>query len=176
MALMRKFCVLAAVAILIAAPSACRASDTATIGMHGVIKPECVVTATSSSVDLGDLTIDGTQTITFQVFCNSPFAYEIASQYGGLKSVVHTSAPRRFTIFVPYTVSIRIPTTGGGIADTCSSVHILKRSRHCRLTNSGNHISAEGPTTLTISWSASRDTPLAGTYRDVLTFSVAPRL
>lgn len=149
------------------------AGDTVVIELRGRIKPECTVSGTSAAEILGDITTAGIIHIPLHVYCNAPFLYKISSRHGALRHRHAHSSPRDFKILVPYTVQIRLPTDSGDIIDICSSVD-LRRPVQCRFTDSANAISSDRIGVLTVSWTANPHA-LAGTFSDVLTFTIGPR-
>jgi hypothetical protein len=126
--------------------------------------------------NLGSLDRAGASALSFTFDCNAPFAYSLTSQNGALAP--NGAAPdAASTGRLPYSVQIRIPTTGGGaLADECASAALLAPPS-CPFSNSGAAIASREAAQLAILWTSARDAGLlAGLYSDRLTLTVSPRL
>jgi hypothetical protein len=132
------------------------------------------LTALPGSVNLGALTKTGTQFIPFQVNCNAPFNYSVRSREGALKTGA-LNVPPGFVVKIPYSLETRIPTNEGLIIDQCGSATLAMSVPSCGHGGSGSAIAIEQIGSLMISWAIS-DELVVGTYTDVVTLSVSPRL
>jgi hypothetical protein len=150
------------------------ADDSIAIELIGDIEPECRLTALPGSVNLGALTKTGTQFIPFQVNCNAPFNYSVRSREGALKTGA-LNVPPGFVVKIPYSLETRIPTNEGLIIDQCGSATLAMSVPSCGHGGSGSAIAIEQIGSLMISWAIS-DELVVGTYTDVVTLSVSPRL
>lgn len=101
-----------------------RAATDTVVMIRGDVVPSCEVAGLASSAVLGNLTASGTLTLGFSTTCNAPFAYSLASAYGGLRPSSGSSAPPGFSARVPYAVRTIIPTDAGTIDQTCASTAI----------------------------------------------------
>jgi hypothetical protein len=126
--------------------------------------------------NLGNLDRAGAGSLSFTFDCNAPFAYSVTSQNGAL-TPIGTAPAAASAAHLPYSVQIRIPTTGGGtLADECTSAALLAPPS-CAFSNSGAAIASGEAAQLSIIWASARDARLlAGLYSDRLTLTVSPRL
>jgi hypothetical protein len=166
-------CVIAFFAASAQTTSAC-AGDSVAIELVGDIEPECRLTALPGGINLGTLAKTGTQLIPFQLNCNAPFDYSVRSREGGLKAGA-LNVPLGFAAKIPYALETRIPTNEGIIIDQCGSATLATAAPPCGHGGSGSAIAIEQTGSLMISW-AIGDELVAGTYTDVVTLSVSPRL
>ena len=162
--------IIAAIGLAVrAAPSL--AGDAVSIVLQGEVDPECRMSGIASVVDLGQITKTGSRVFNFGIHCNSPFRYTLRSQQGGFRNGDHALIRSGFTALIPYSVRVSIPTDAGGVLDICDSTQISGTATTCTTSDSGNGIAIEQTGSLTLSWSIAQE-PVAGTFADILTFSV----
>jgi hypothetical protein len=153
-----------------------RADDEVSIELTGQIETECRIQHPSQILQLGELQASNFRTLEFELHCNTPFQYLIRSLYGGLKNIAqHTDVSTGFLTLVPYDVQVTIPTDVDDIQDQCSSQQIQANASICQLSNSGEGISLNQTSTITIQWNADQNFT-AGTFTDVLTMNLMPIL
>jgi hypothetical protein len=153
---------------------ATHADDVVTIQLVGEIDPECRLSALPSSIELAQISASGTQSIPFEIDCNTPFEYSVRSREGALKSGV--PAPSiGFVDQILYVLQTRIPTDEFLILNQCDSQSLSGASPSCGHGNSGNATAIHQTASLAISWTVSAEV-VAGTYTDVLTLTFGPRL
>ncbi len=150
------------------------AEDSVSIELVGEIEARCRLLQLPATLDLGRLTKSGVQLVPFQIDCNSPFAYEVRSREGGLKSE-NAVVAAGFAAIIPYTLELRVPTDGGFILDQCNSATLAIALPACGHGNSGSAVAIEQTASLMISWSTSEEL-VAGVYADVVTVNVSPRI
>ena len=155
-------------------------SDTDTITITGNIVEKCELPAAPAASSLGDLGAKTSHVITFDVNCNAPFEYALASANGALEHVVYGATPG-FAHRHEYEVAVSIPTDGDTISDSCDSSEILATGATCAFTDSGSDVAIDQTATLTITWDDGPALPgaatplIAGDYADTLTITVSVR-
>jgi hypothetical protein len=150
-----------------------RAGDDVSIELSGNIEARCRLTSFPASAELGEVRQSGTHQIPFQIDCNTPFNFEVRSREGALKGQGAVTAPG-FASIIPYTLELKIPTDEGLIVSQCASSTLAAATPSCGSGTSGFAIAIEQIGSLTMSWSIA-DTPVAGSYTDVVIVSVGPR-
>jgi hypothetical protein len=152
-----------------------RAEDLVTIEVVGEIEPKCRLNAFPAGIELGQFSASGTQFVSFQIDCNTPFEYSIRSRDGALTTLGSPVQSMGFVNQIPYMLEARIPTDGDSILDRCGSAGLSGVSPSCGNGNSGNATAIDQTASLIISWAIDAEL-VAGSYTDVLTLTFGPRL
>lgn len=152
-------------------------SHTIEIRAVGQIPPVCTVTRLSSFGE-GDFGVGGELTATAGVNCNLGFALKATSENGAV--VNSKPAPSGFINVLPYMFSINLPLDQGGVLSAaCAAADMKFGQSGCTLAvgnglSSGGESAIDGTASLKATWTAPAGNPLAGTYSDTITISVAP--
>ena len=160
---------------LVASPNAIAfAADEVKITVEGSIVASCAINGMAASANLGNISQAGSLSVPFTIDCNAPFSYALKSANGGLKHQAVAAAPSGFSVLLPYSVQTVIATnSGAGINQTCTSANVKDGAVTCPFANSGNAVAINQPGSLGLSWSASGQPLVAGSYQDVLTLTVS---
>jgi hypothetical protein len=175
---------LAALALFGAWSASAFAANQVRLKLEGNILPECSIGSGSGGtsamlglpLELDDITKAGRKDYAFLVNCNAPFSYRLEAQYGALTNTALKTAPGGFTAAVPYEVSVRIPTDGAPIQDSCPSESLRSGRVSCPFTNSGNSIAMLSQAQLSLTWRSPHKVLIAGEYVDHLTIRVTTTL
>lgn len=152
-------------------------NDEASLELIGSIEPNCAITRGSGPVDLGDITEAGEANIVLAIDCNEHFGYQILSQNGGLAHQSQTATSNRFARFLPYELSIEIPTTEDIIRDAFTSAELAPgRVETTAFSHSDGGVAFSQIATLTLTWDDPAQPLLAGSYQDTLTLTVGAHL
>ena len=151
------------------------AADSVTIQLSGEISPRCEINNLAAVVDLGTLNSGGEQILQFDVHCNDSFSYQLTSRHGGLRHSDTAADNPAFLSLLPYSIDIAIPTDNGAITEQCESAQIRAGSQGCGVKASEGSAATNKTGSLVIRWD-STTTPIAGTYRDVLSLTLQPVL
>ena len=169
--------VLLAGLVVSAAPVPALAQDASlTIDVNVAVAPSCSITAATPAVYLGELSTAGSATLSFGFSCNSYFQFVLSSRHGGLRHHMWQPVPPPFVSLVPYAVSYSIGTSSGLLAGACSSSTMVLGASSCSGASSPDASAINQGVTLSLSWQLSGQYPVAGTYSDVLNFSVSAGL
>jgi hypothetical protein len=147
-----------------------------TIQLEGEIPASCRLETAGNQINLGELAGSGQTAFAFRVRCNTPFHLSLVSQHGALATNYNGLLRPGFIAVVPYQVAVNIPTSTGSIAGVCSSAALTGAAPSCQLPNSQNGIALTGEASLTLGWQTGGNVPIAGTYTDLLTLSISPRI
>ena len=158
--------------------------DRVEIELTGRIEASCKLArgGTSGSsldvnLDLGRLDDTTPREIRFNVDCNAPFEYRMASANGGLQHETRTDAASGFAALVPYRVDSTIPTDGGPLNLACESGKMIAaavKASPC-MADSGDAIAIDREGLATVSWRLDQKKPMAGKFSDTLTLWVGPK-
>jgi spore coat protein U-like protein len=152
------------------------AADSVTIQLSGEISPRCELSSPATVVELGSLNAGGEREFQFDLHCNDTFAYQLTSRHGGLShSDAAMTANAPFVSLLPYTVDITIPSDDGAMVEQCESGQLQAGVQGCGAKASGGSAATNKTGSLIIRWD-SGSTPIAGTYRDVLSLTLQPVL
>lgn len=157
-------------AVLAAAlPGAAQASDaTATLEIEGEISPRCAISMGESQVSVVLTEAGGSRAIPFSVDCNQPLAVELRSLNGGLAHVSHARGDiyPGFTGFIPYQAAFSLAVNGAATVVVGSEA---MRNAAGGATGVTPH---QATGTLALTWPASGQSLLGGTYSDVIEIRV----
>lgn len=146
--------------------------QTATFDVSTTIAPACRISYTNSSLNFGELSQPGSANLSIPFSCNSNFSFVFSSRHGGLVTHTWTPVPSPFVSLVPYNLSYNIGTDQGFLVDTCSSSNMVGQASTCRGASTLGAAAINRTVTLSFSWNLVGRYPIAGNYRDTLTFSV----
>jgi hypothetical protein len=168
---------LIAAVVVFGAGVAARANDQVQIDVRGAIEKECAISGgsgVSSGFDHLDLTREGFREVNYTINCNTPFKYQIASQYGAMQNQDTFGRSNSTLGRIYYNINVYIPTDDITIDDHCPSEAIRIGQATCRLTDSRRGIAIDRQARVTVNWPRHAFLP-AGEYSDRLTLSVAVR-
>lgn len=155
------------------------AQETLEMVVQGDVAPSCAVSFASDAMTVqGALPGALTASADFNVDCNAPFSYTLASRNGALAydgSTMLAGGSDSMGSFVRYDATVMIPLEDGApavISDTCSSDTIDDDVNTCVFTNSGTAIALDNTGTLSIATAAASEPLLAGDYTDTLTLTI----
>jgi hypothetical protein len=159
-------------ALLVTATKAAAGPSSVSIELAGSIEPRCANTGFNLPLQVKDLSASGSSAIQFEAGCNAPFQYSVVSRNGGFK--LEGAAPASgFASDLPYSVSVRIPLTGGKIIeDRFRSDQIKTGANAISFGNSGNAVSIGKTAEIKIAWEPSAKPLSAGAYQDQLTVKI----
>ncbi len=145
-----------------------------TVGISGRIDQHCSISQMPGKV--ADLKQGVSRQINFNIDCNTPFKYNLASKHGGLKlqGNPRAKAVDGFRDFSEYSVIVKIPLEQGDkreIIDYCSSKELLLNSGECHFSNSGSSIAIDKQATLSLT--PNTHPLIAGTYVDALILEIS---
>jgi hypothetical protein len=163
------------VALAVSPVSEVRAEDLVTIELVGEIDPKCRLSALPAGIELGQISASGTQTMSFQIDCNTPFEYGISSRDGALKNGEGPQPGMGFANQIPYMLEIRIPTDEALILEQCDSESLSGATPSCGQGNSGSATAINQTASLMISWAVTSEL-VAGIYSDIVTLTFRPRV
>jgi hypothetical protein len=146
------------------------------IELEGIVPVSCRLDTGMMQIDLGDITTVGSKNIPFKVRCNTPFKFAISSRDGAL-TTPYNNGPlhSEFTASIPYQVTILIPTHVGNLAGSCPSAMLKGMNSGCLFPDSGQGVALAGEASLAVFWDLTQR-PIAGTYSDLLTLWVSPKI
>jgi hypothetical protein len=157
---------------LITATKAGAGPSSVSIEVAGSIEPRCANTGFNLPMQVKDLSAGGSSAFQFEAGCNAPFQYTVTSRNGGFK--LDGAAPAGgLAGDLPYSVSVRIPLTGGQIIeDRFRSDQIKGGANAFSFGNSGNAVSISKTAEIKIAWEPSAKPLSPGAYQDQLTVRI----
>lgn len=178
---------LAAALLLAAAPAQAR-SDAVEVDVKAKVKERCgFAPGPSSSVDAPrDLELSARLSLMVGLDCNTPYAFGITSQHGGLVNIDARDDNSGYAFAKRYRLAVALETDRGVVrSEICGSAELVAGGR-CEFATttpgeglkSGRGISVNRNAILTIDWPSQSELPrrlAAGRYKDVLILVVGPR-
>lgn len=166
---------------LLGACSSVLAASRVSVQLEGDIAPECSVGGSAGGagatlglqLKLDDITRPGRKDYPFLLNCNAPFNYRVEAQYGAFTNTGLATAPDGLAAAVPYDVTVRIPTDGAPIVDTCPSASLRAGRVSCPFSNSGNSIALLSEAQISLVWRSPANLLAAGEYVDRISIIVA---
>lgn len=156
------------------APAAQADSNSARVRLTGSVRPVCTVDGGSrvrTPVTVGNINEPNQTAASYVLNCNAPFAYEVTSQYGGLRRQGGAGGWPSGIPVRGYTLDMTIPTDGAAISVNCASNTLIPGSATCGTGDSGAAIAINKTAALRVAWGNTPQLP-AGTYADRITFVV----
>jgi hypothetical protein len=150
-------------------------SQSVKIELEGIVPISCKLDTGAAQITLGNIAATGSKNISFRVRCNTPFQFAISSRDGGLKTPHNGPLNPDFTAAIPYSATVQIPTNVGTLAGSCPSAMLKGMNAGCLFPDSGQGVALAGEASLGVAWNILKE-PIAGTYSDQLTLSIAPKL
>lgn len=147
--------------------------DQVHIALIGQIEQKCGLTGSVANVQLGDVTTHTHRDLALGLSCNTPFQYTVQSANGGLRHAGPISRIGPFIDFLPYRVSVVVPTDRGNAVFTCDSDSMTPGARRCDPADSGEGIAVSKSASLSLSWQPPQTPMVAGRFEDALTISVS---
>lgn len=150
-------------------------SDRVEIGLRGWIAPKCGLAGLGASLDLGTLAASnpqGERELRFTVNCNTPFAYSLASESGGLSHETATAGGPGLLALLPYDAVLSIAADDGEtLRLACASG---APGQSCAA-ESGERTAVAKDASLVLSWGPVAGRLIAGRYRDALRIGLTAR-
>lgn len=160
-----------------ATPAPVLADDVSiTVDINVTVAPSCSIASATPSLFLGELSQPGSATLSLSFSCNSHFQFILSSRNGGLKHHARMAVPPPFVSLVPYAVSYSIGTSRGILSGSCSSGSMTLGVSSCTGASNPDAAAINQAVSLSLTWGLQGQYPIAGHYRDTLTFSVSAGL
>jgi hypothetical protein len=139
-------------------------SDQARIELRGEIAPRCAFHGIGSTLDLGTVGQAASvsqRALAFQISCNTPFNYGLASASGAMRHETAQAGGSPLQAEFPYTADLTIATDDGGALHLACGGGALTAG--CQ-GDSGESTALDKDASLTVSWTAGAGQLLAGRY------------